>query len=118
MSSQVEKHKPNIEGTLEESRMKIQEDIAYIYKQSHEKLRELWSQLLTCLEGRVNEMEGCKEQWLCFSFELEQIMSDLADGEMEFSKSKNKIHIDSQAIKQEIERNKVFIFILLICKKT
>ena len=52
-------------------------------------------------------MEGCKEQWLCFSYELEQIMSDLADGEMEFSKSKSKIHHSSQSIEQEIERNKV-----------
>ena len=52
-------------------------------------------------------MEGCKEQWLCFSYELEQIMSDLADREMEFSKSKSKIHHSSQSIEQEIERNKV-----------
>ena len=105
----MEKHRPKIEGTLEESWKKIEKDVAFIYKHSHEKLRELWSQLLSCLQSRIEEMEGCNEQWLCFSYELEQIMSDLADGEMEFSKSKSKIHNNSQSIEQEIERNKVLL---------
>ena len=51
--------------------------------------------------------QGCKEQWLCFSFELEQIMNDLADGEMEFSKSKNKSHFNADSIEEEIKKNKV-----------
>ena len=51
--------------------------------------------------------QGCKEQWLCFSFKLELIMNDLADGKKEFFKSKNKSHLNADSIEEEIKKNKV-----------
>eukprot|EP00111_Clytia_hemisphaerica_P004722 TCONS_00013567-protein len=110
LSNQVEKQKSNIEDVLAEAELKTHEQIvSHVYKESFTKLKELWAKLLACLEERLTEMEGCKEQWLCFSFELEQIMNDLADGEMEFSKSKNKLYFNADSIEEEIKKNKDLI---------
>ena len=107
LSKQIENHKDSILQTLSDAEEKSKEVVAPVYIESCEKLKVLWSKLLSSLEERTAELENCREQWLCFSYELEQIMNDLADGEREFSKSKSKSHLDIMSIEEEIVKNKV-----------
>jgi len=106
LSKQVESHKDGILQTLYDAEEKTKEVVAPVYIESFEKLKSLWLKLLSCLEERTGELENCKEQWLCFSFELEQL-NDIADGEMEFSKSKSRSHLNITSIEEEITRSKV-----------
>ena len=57
-------------------------------------------------------MDSCQEQWLCFSFELEEVMGKLAESEVEFSKSKTKHLFGEESIEDEIEKQKVGFFII------
>lgn len=107
LSSQIDEHREDIEKIISEAAERVKNEVPLAYKESYLKLTKFWSQLLSSLEERFVDMENCKEQWLCFSFELQQVMGDLADSEMELCKSKEKQHLSRESIIDEIQKNKV-----------
>ena len=108
---QTNNHKESVENTIQNGKTLMIKSSATpkIFQENVCNLVEYWDKLCSRILERLEEMETCKEQWLCFTYELEEIIGKLAESEVEYSKSKTKQIFGEESIEDEIEKQKVWI---------
>lgn len=111
LSIQITNHAPNVTDTIKTGKLLLAKTSTppKLFEESVMKLIKLWTRLENKITEKRQDYETCKEQMLCFSFELQGMMGKLAESEVEFLNSKSKVLFGEESIEDEIEKHKVFI---------
>lgn len=72
-----------------------------------EKLENRWYELLLFIEEYKKDVQYSKEQWVCFSYEAEEVENNLMKRESEINESTLLSPFGEESVENEIEKQKV-----------
>lgn len=72
-----------------------------------EKLENRWYELLLFIEEYKKDVQYSKEQWVCFSYEAEEVENSLMKRESEINESTLLSPFGEESVENEIEKQKV-----------
>lgn len=72
-----------------------------------EKLENRWYELLLFIEEYKKDVQYSKEQWVCFSYEAEEVENSLMKRETEINESTLLSPFGEESVENEIEKQKV-----------